>query len=168
VELVHDAVDPVGAQHHQVARVGPVEGQAGGLQLVQDDLQAAAAGPVAGRRPGPGGDQLGHLARPAAAQVAVLAHDQGVEVPGRDLAQLPDVLVAAVARAGDDPGAPPGHDVAALGLGGQAVDIVAGPEARAHIDELSMKYNGHEYRNTIESERVLVRIRPVRQRVRLP
>ncbi|HJW35920.1 MAG TPA: PPOX class F420-dependent oxidoreductase, partial [Actinomycetes bacterium] len=49
---------------------------------------------------------------------------------------------------------------------GQVVGIVAGPEARAHIDELSMKYDGHEYRNTIESERVLVRIRPVRQRVR--
>ena len=51
---------------------------------------------------------------------------------------------------------------------GEVVGIVAGPEARDHIDELSMKYNGHAYPNTIESERVLVRIRPVRQRVRKP
>jgi PPOX class probable F420-dependent enzyme len=51
---------------------------------------------------------------------------------------------------------------------GEVVGIVAGPEARAHIDELSMKYYGHAYRNTIQSERVLVRIRPVRQRVRKP
>ena len=48
------------------------------------------------------------------------------------------------------------------------VDTVAGPEARAHIDELSMKYNGHEYRNQIQSERLIVRIKPVRQRLRMP
>ena len=51
---------------------------------------------------------------------------------------------------------------------GEVVDIVTGPEARAHIDELSMRYYGHEYRNQIQSERVVVRIRPVRQRVRTP
>ena len=51
---------------------------------------------------------------------------------------------------------------------GEVVDIVAGPEARAHIDQLSMKYYGHEYRNQIQSERLLVRIKPVRQRVRMP
>ena len=49
---------------------------------------------------------------------------------------------------------------------GEVVDIVAGPEARAHIDQLSMKYNGHEYRNQIVSERLLVKIRPVRQLLR--
>ena len=49
---------------------------------------------------------------------------------------------------------------------GEAVEMVAGPEARAHIDELSRKYNGHEYRNQIQSERVKVRIKPLRQRVR--
>jgi PPOX class probable F420-dependent enzyme len=49
---------------------------------------------------------------------------------------------------------------------GEVVDIVAGPEARAHIDQLSMKYNGHEYRNRIVSERLLVKIRPVRQLLR--
>jgi PPOX class probable F420-dependent enzyme len=51
---------------------------------------------------------------------------------------------------------------------GEVVDTVAGPEARAHIDQLSMRYYGHEYRARIVSERVVVRIRPVRQRVRQP
>jgi PPOX class probable F420-dependent enzyme len=51
---------------------------------------------------------------------------------------------------------------------GEVVDTVAGPEARAHIDELSRKYHGHEYRTKIVSERVVVRIKPVRQRVRKP
>jgi PPOX class probable F420-dependent enzyme len=51
---------------------------------------------------------------------------------------------------------------------GEVVDAVAGPEARAHIDQLSMRYYGHEYRARIVSERVVVRIRPVRQRVRQP
>src|SRR4029450_11195963 len=108
-----------------VAGVGPVKGQAGRLQLVEHDLEAAAAGPVVGGGPAPGRDQSGDLARLAAAQVAVLADDQGVEVPGRALAQLTDVLVAAVAGAGDDPGAPPGDDVAALGRAGQPVDEIA-------------------------------------------
>jgi hypothetical protein len=31
-----------------------------------------------------------------------------------------------------------------------------------------MKYNGHEYRNRIVSERLLVRIKPVRQLLRNP
>ena len=31
-----------------------------------------------------------------------------------------------------------------------------------------MKYNGHEYRNRIQSERLIVRIKPLRQRVRKP
>jgi PPOX class probable F420-dependent enzyme len=49
---------------------------------------------------------------------------------------------------------------------GEVVETVAGPEARAHIDELSMKYNGHEYRNQIQSERLILRIKPLRQRLR--
>jgi PPOX class probable F420-dependent enzyme len=49
---------------------------------------------------------------------------------------------------------------------GEVVEIVAGSEARAHIDQLSMKYNGHEYRNQIVSERLLVKIKPVRQLLR--
>jgi PPOX class probable F420-dependent enzyme len=51
---------------------------------------------------------------------------------------------------------------------GEVVETVAGPEARAHIDELSMKYDGHEYRNQIQSERRLLKIKPVRQRLRTP
>jgi PPOX class probable F420-dependent enzyme len=49
---------------------------------------------------------------------------------------------------------------------GEVVETVTGPEARAHIDTLSMKYWGHEYRNRVQSERVLVRIKPLRQRLR--
>ena len=49
---------------------------------------------------------------------------------------------------------------------GEVVETVAGPEARAHIDQLSMKYNGHEYRNRIVSERLIVRIKPLRQLLR--
>ena len=49
---------------------------------------------------------------------------------------------------------------------GEVVETVTGPEARAHIDQLSMKYYGHEYRNRIQSERLLVRIKPVRQLIR--
>jgi PPOX class probable F420-dependent enzyme len=48
---------------------------------------------------------------------------------------------------------------------GEVVETVAGPEARAHIDSLSLKYYGHEYRNRIQSQRLLLRIKPLRQRV---
>jgi PPOX class probable F420-dependent enzyme len=48
---------------------------------------------------------------------------------------------------------------------GEVVETVRGTEARDHIDSLSMKYYGHEYRNKIQSERLLVRIKPLRQRV---
>ena len=43
---------------------------------------------------------------------------------------------------------------------------VRGDAAREHIDALSRRYTGHDYRGTIESERVVLRIDPVRQRVR--
>ena len=49
---------------------------------------------------------------------------------------------------------------------GEVVETVRGPEARDHIDSLSMKYHGHEYRNRIQSERLLLRIKPLRQQVR--
>jgi PPOX class probable F420-dependent enzyme len=49
---------------------------------------------------------------------------------------------------------------------GEVVETVTGPEARAHIDTLSLKYNGYEYRNRIQSERMLVKIKPLRQRLR--
>ena len=49
---------------------------------------------------------------------------------------------------------------------GEVVETVTGPQARRHIDELSMKYNGHEYRNQIVSERLIVRIKPLRQLLR--
>lgn len=48
---------------------------------------------------------------------------------------------------------------------GRVVDTVTGPEARAHIDELSMKYNGTPYSDEwITTERVILKILPERQR----
>ena len=41
---------------------------------------------------------------------------------------------------------------------------VRGDAARAHIDALSQRYLGHDYAATIQSERVVLRITPVRQR----
>ena len=41
---------------------------------------------------------------------------------------------------------------------------VRGPEARAHIDALSQKYIGQDYGNEIATERVILKIAPVRQR----
>lgn len=46
---------------------------------------------------------------------------------------------------------------------GRVVDTVTGPEARAHIDELSRKYTGNDYGNTVQSERVIVKVAPDHQ-----
>jgi PPOX class probable F420-dependent enzyme len=45
-------------------------------------------------------------------------------------------------------------------LRGVVVDTVRGPEARSHIDQLSQKYNGTDYGNPIQSERVIVKVAP--------
>lgn len=46
---------------------------------------------------------------------------------------------------------------------GRVEEFVDGPTARTHIDELSRKYNGRPYDpDIIVSERVILRIRPVR------
>jgi PPOX class probable F420-dependent enzyme len=46
---------------------------------------------------------------------------------------------------------------------GVVADIVRGPEARAHIDQLTKKYVGvDDYPNKIRSERVILRIAPHR------
>jgi PPOX class probable F420-dependent enzyme len=48
---------------------------------------------------------------------------------------------------------------------GTVVDTVTGPEARAHIDKLSQKYSGKPYDDSvIQSERVILKIAPTRQR----
>ncbi|HEX6425993.1 MAG TPA: TIGR03618 family F420-dependent PPOX class oxidoreductase [Acidimicrobiales bacterium] len=46
---------------------------------------------------------------------------------------------------------------------GTVVETVTGPAARSHIDELSRKYVGHDYANPIQSERVILKVAPVRQ-----
>jgi len=48
---------------------------------------------------------------------------------------------------------------------GRVVGTIRGPEARAHIDKLSNKYNGKPYDGSmITSERVIVQIAPERER----
>lgn len=49
---------------------------------------------------------------------------------------------------------------------GRVVGEVRGDEARDHIDRLSQRYLGQDYQATIQSERVIVRIDPVRQLTR--
>jgi len=50
---------------------------------------------------------------------------------------------------------------------GRLVGEVRGPEARAHIDALSRKYEGKDYDgDQIKSERVILQIEPHRQRSR--
>ncbi len=47
---------------------------------------------------------------------------------------------------------------------GEVVETVAGPPARQHIDELSEKYLGKPYQGRIRSQRVILRIKPGRER----
>lgn len=50
---------------------------------------------------------------------------------------------------------------------GEVVEVVGGPEARNHIDELANKYLGVEgYPNPIQTERVMIKIAPRRQLIR--
>ncbi len=51
---------------------------------------------------------------------------------------------------------------------GEVVEKVKGQEAREHIDELSQKYRGKPYQTQIRSERVVLRIAPSRQVIRIP
>ncbi|HET7271022.1 MAG TPA: PPOX class F420-dependent oxidoreductase [Rubrobacter sp.] len=51
---------------------------------------------------------------------------------------------------------------------GEVVEKEKGPEAREHIDKLSYKYHGRPYGNRIRSERVILRISPSRQVIRMP
>jgi hypothetical protein len=51
---------------------------------------------------------------------------------------------------------------------GEVVGKVKGREAREHIDGISHKYHGRPYGTEIRSERVILRIAPMRQVVRMP
>ena len=46
---------------------------------------------------------------------------------------------------------------------GTVVETITGPEARAHIDALSQKYVGVPYGRPVETERVILKIKPNRQ-----
>ena len=41
---------------------------------------------------------------------------------------------------------------------GRVVESVAGPEARAHIDEVALRYTGAEYANPVRTERVILKV----------
>jgi PPOX class probable F420-dependent enzyme len=47
---------------------------------------------------------------------------------------------------------------------GRVVETIRGDEARAHIDALSRRYLDTDYGNAIQSERVIVKVAPDRQR----
>ena len=49
---------------------------------------------------------------------------------------------------------------------GTVVETVRGDAARAHIDALAQRYLGQDYAGEIESERVIVKVAPDRQRAR--
>jgi PPOX class probable F420-dependent enzyme len=49
---------------------------------------------------------------------------------------------------------------------GRVESTETGPAAREMIDQLSRKYEGHDYTSPIQSERVILRIAPERQIVR--
>ena len=51
---------------------------------------------------------------------------------------------------------------------GEVVGKVKGAAARDHIDKLSYKYRGGPYGTKIRSERVILRIAPFRQVIRIP
>jgi PPOX class probable F420-dependent enzyme len=52
---------------------------------------------------------------------------------------------------------------------GKVVDEVRGPAARDDIDRLSQKYNGTDYdASAIQSERVILKIKPVDKKVKQP
>jgi PPOX class probable F420-dependent enzyme len=62
----------------------------------------------------------------------------------------------------------PEHPYLYVEVRGKVVETVTGPEARAHIDHLAQKYTGGDYGNPIQSERVILKIAPGRQYVRVP
>ena len=51
---------------------------------------------------------------------------------------------------------------------GEVVGKAKGPQAREHIDKLSHKYRGKPYGTRIRSERVILKIAPLRQVIRMP
>lgn len=46
---------------------------------------------------------------------------------------------------------------------GSIVEMIGADDARAHIDELALKYTGKPYANPITTERVILKLRPKRQ-----
>lgn len=61
---------------------------------------------------------------------------------------------------------PEGKPYSFVEVRGTVVETIKGDEARANIDALSQKYTGKDYQNAVQSERVILKIRPDREIVR--
>ncbi len=70
-----------------------------------------------------------------------------------------DPRVSVLLVAADDP-----YDTAEVR--GRVVEVVGGPEGRAHIDTLARKYTGGPYSSPIGSERIILKIAADREIVR--
>lgn len=58
---------------------------------------------------------------------------------------------------------PTGNPYSFAEVRGTVVETVRGTAARAHIDALAQKYTSADYAGEIESERVILKIAPIRQ-----
>lgn len=118
---------------------------------VVDFIRSGAFGVLTTLRPGGG---------PSTQMMWVDADEQGVlintEVHRRKYRDLgADPRVAVMIFSLTDP-------YSYVEVRGEVAGITLGPEARDHIDTLSLRYLGAPYGSPIVSERVLVRIRPTR------
>jgi PPOX class probable F420-dependent enzyme len=105
--------------------------------------------------PLPNGQILSHLMWVDATDEQVLINTEVHRAKYKAIQQHPEVTVTVW-----DAGNPYRY----AEIRGRVAGEVRGDEARAHIDTLSQRYLGQDYQATIQSERVIVRIEPVRQR----
>ncbi len=105
----------------------------------------------------PGGQPMTHVMWVDADDAHILINSEMGRQKVRNVTKDPRVTVTIIDAAN------PYHYAEVRGT---VVEQVKGPRARAHIDELSEKYQGKPYpANTIKTERVLLLIAPERQRV---
>jgi PPOX class probable F420-dependent enzyme len=105
----------------------------------------------------PGGQPMTHVMWVDADDAHILINSEMGRQKVRNVTKDPRVTVTIIDAAN------PYHYAEVRGT---VVEQVTGPRARAHIDELSEKYQGQPYpANMIKTERVLLLIAPERQRV---
>ncbi len=98
---------------------------------------------------GPGGAPSTHIMWVGADDDHVLINTETGRQKFRNISRDPRVAVTVF----DD-----GNPYRYVEARGTVVETVTGPEARAHIDALSQKYEGVDYANPIKTERVILRI----------